>query len=444
MKLIYKEEQADGAFAESYAEVGESDLYKYIDSLFMSGYTAAGERYIGKNRFLDMRRGSDAVFLAYYKELAELRAVYEPSSKYFTYADEGKSGTHSCLLTQVDLIDYGMSYAVRLSDGRFIIFDGGWESHGDEDRLFSVLKAQSPHGVPGIALWVLTHQHIDHYRCFSVFVEKYGDKVNIEKLLYNFAEENPQCIARFDIEDGGGALDRFYEAAKSAGAVVYTAHTGQIYKVGDAVLEILASPDDSFYEPLENLNETSLVIKMTLAGQKILFSADSDFNSVKLKERWGSCLRSDILQVAHHGFPGGDSDTYDLIAPAVCLVPNDETIYFENSCIHREENKHIVYNMNIRDLFIGGSGDIALELPYKPRENGRELLAEMAARHRENVGECEQTASGKIKIENKTFFDVNVKVGSEKITLPYLNSAERDAGEGTLIISDYPVKVTKI
>ncbi len=441
MKLLYNEYEGAGARVESYADVDRAELCTYIDSLFRKGYTAVGERTIAKNRFLDMRRGEDAVFLSYYDEIRELRAVYETDIAYFEFSDDPRASRCLPLLTQVDTHAFGMSYAIRLCDGRFIVFDGGWEMEEDADPLMRVLLSQSDGGRPIIAAWIMTHPHIDHYRCAACFLKKYGENVTVERFIYNFPDKNTCCAELLEREGGDDPLNRFYFAVAQSGARVYRAHTGQIYNIGGASMEILASPDDAFYSAIDNLNVISLVVKLRLAGQTILFPADSCFAGVKLKERWGRYLKSDILQVTHHGFPGGDIETYDLIAPETCIVPNREVIYFECNCIHRPENQHIVYDMGVRDLFIGGSGDVILQLPYRPRENGMQLLAEMATMHRENVGECEQRASGKIRIENRTYFDIKVIAGEREIQLPYLQSTELEVDDDTLITSDYPVKI---
>ena len=109
-------------------------------------------------------------------------------TSYFSYTDRFRGDMMAPQITQVHLEDFGLSYVIRLSDGRFIIFDGGWNFEPDRNRLFECLKAGSPDEKPVIAAWILTHPHGDHYLCFLGFMEQYGDQVVIEKFLFNFPE----------------------------------------------------------------------------------------------------------------------------------------------------------------------------------------------------------------------------------------------------------------
>ena len=43
-------------------------------------------------------------------------------------------------ITQIALEDFGMSYVIRLSDGRFIVIDGGRDFEPESDKLFKALN----------------------------------------------------------------------------------------------------------------------------------------------------------------------------------------------------------------------------------------------------------------------------------------------------------------
>ena len=80
------------------------------------------------------------------------------------------------------------------------------------------------------------------------------------------------------------------------GAKVYMPHTGQKYIIGDAVLEILSSIDDTIHVS-DDINPTSLFIRMELGGQVILWSADASYSHGFIPERYGNFLKADILQI---------------------------------------------------------------------------------------------------------------------------------------------------
>lgn len=64
-----------------------------------------------------------------------------------------------------------MSYVIRLTDGRFIVIDGGREFEPDSERLYQCLKNGSSGQNPVIAAWIMTHPHSDHFHCFIEFMD---------------------------------------------------------------------------------------------------------------------------------------------------------------------------------------------------------------------------------------------------------------------------------
>ena len=49
----------------------------------------------------------------------------EDNCAYFDFADTPRTHSVSAQITQIKLEDFGMSYVIRLTDGRFIVIDGG-------------------------------------------------------------------------------------------------------------------------------------------------------------------------------------------------------------------------------------------------------------------------------------------------------------------------------
>lgn len=191
-----------------------------------------------------------------------------------------------------------------------------------------VLQRQSQYQKPVIAAWIMTHADIDHYMCFITFAEKYLSNVKIERFIYNFPDpckENQERIPALSGWDNMTKLPRFFEWVGRCNAPVYRAHTGQRYRISNAELEILSSPDDTFITPVESFNDISLVIKMRIEEQTILWCGDADF--------------------------GMDN-------------------------IYRPEMKYLIYDLSVQEFLMGGNGMYTLELPYRPRINGKKMLFE--------------------------------------------------------------------
>lgn len=378
-------------------DAGEDTYSAYCDLLCKEGFSLGEERYTETHRFSAYRKDDDAVFLNFYPLLKELYIVAEEDSKYFSYTDIQRDCSVSPQITQVTLEDFGMSYVIRLSDGRFIVIDGGRHFEPDQDRLFKALKSASPNEKPIIAAWIFTHPHSDHFYCFVGFVDRYGDEVEIEKFLFNFPEADDfEHYPSFDHQDGRFTdtkitkyIGLMWERIERIGAPAYTAHTGQRYRIGDADCEILSSMDESITHD-ESVNASSLVIRMELAGQVILWAGDSDCSSVKLLQKHGDYLKADILQIPHHGFGSGASDveiaTYKVIRPRTCLLPVSDFNAFTVFSTYCPSTDYLMSISPDVEEVIPGTPQRTIMLPYTPPADAKERLKHKYLMGRDNCG----------------------------------------------------------
>lgn len=356
------------------------------------------ERGTETHLFSAFKKGNTAVFLNFYSEARELYIVTEEDSRYFSYTDIPRDISVAPQITQIRLEDFGMSYVIRISDGRFIVIDGGRHFEPDQDRLFSRLKSASPDETPIIAAWIFTHPHADHFYCFVGFVDRYGDQVKIEKFLFNFPEaEALEYYPGLDFQDSrftGNTkpthyLGLMWERIARIGAPVYTAHTGQKYRIGDADCEILSSMDDSITVD-DNVNAASLVIRMELAGQIILWSGDSAYSTVKLPQKHGKYLKADILQIPHHGFGSGSSEAeiagYKLIRPHTCLLPVSDYNAFTVFSAFRPGTNYLMNTLPEVEEVIAGTPQRTITLPYTPHAGAKEELKHKYLSGRDNCG----------------------------------------------------------
>lgn len=391
-KQVYRAHEGGDVFAECYREIAKDEYDMYRRKLEEQAFVLREEYCLGESIFCAYAKHQDAIFLNYYPAMQELLVVTEPESTWLHYADESGVERVKPLIRQIELVDYGLSYVIRLVDGRFIIFDGGFPYEEDADELMRTLKELSLDEKPRIAAWIMTHPHIDHYRCFIIFYEKYGERIEIEKFIYNFPDTDDTELELFPallVQEENKNISKLYELVTKIGAPVYRAHTGQVYQVGDVIMEILSSTDNMLDEPVKNFNRVSLVIRMTIEGQIILWGGDADFKKTKLATKYGNYLKADILQVPHHGFNGGDEECYDLIAADTCLVPTFDRVWFATKYkfFDYSYNQYLIYKADVKDFLIGGNGNITIELPYTARENVKEKLFETINELRTEISE---------------------------------------------------------
>jgi len=353
-------------------------------------------------RFAAYEKKGLGIFINDFQKTGQLQLVAEEKTNYFSYTDRVGVPCVTPRLTQVFLSDYGLSDVVRLSDGRLIIIDGANVYEKDVDNLFARLKKDSPAEKPVIAAWIFTHPHSDHYFCFFPFMEKYGDQVEIQKFFFNFPEgddlehypkleKDGKSYAKWSGEEaitGGEILERFRKKVEKLGVPVYTPHTGQSYVIGDSRLQFYGTMDDTIHRS-QNINATSLMFTMELAGQRIFFGGDGSFSDAALAERYGSELKCDILQVPHHGFgcgtEAGQIAGYRYIDPAVCLLPVEKPLAYRSFTTYREGTNFLFTRMGLQEM-ITGEKEQTLALPYSPDPAGVYELQQNYLRGRDDSG----------------------------------------------------------
>ena len=93
------------------------------------------------------------------------------------------------------------------------------------------------------------------------------------------------------------------------GTTFYRARTGQKYYFGDAEIEILwtfedIAPHNIFLN--DRSNPTCIGFTVTIAGQKLMITGDSSTEELKVAAiRYGDYLKSDLVQLSHHGYGDG-------------------------------------------------------------------------------------------------------------------------------------------
>lgn len=348
----------------------------YLKKLEEYGFSMEEHHSRGQNSYAAFKKENTGIFLNYYGALAELNIAIEEKCGYFSFDAQSGVPAVSPQITQVHLVDFGMSYAIRLSDGRFIVIDGGWDFEPDVQELYRVLKEGTPSGKPVVAAWFLTHPHRDHHLCFAEFLLRYPGDVEIERVLMNYPEpDDLDHYPEMEKEDRRVAdtatinrVPRMLKTVSELGIPVYEPHSGQVYRIGDAVCEILSCMDDTILI-CGHINPTSLVIRMELGGQVILWTADAAFSTCRLVERYGSYLKADIMQVPHHGFQSGTPEAeiagYDLVKPELCFLPVSDFDAYTVFCTYRESSRYMMTKAGIKELITGGATR-TVTLPYTP------------------------------------------------------------------------------
>ena len=116
---------------------GEDSFANYCELLEKNDFVKREETTCERTLYAAYQKDRCGVFLNYFCCTGELLIVIEEACNYFSYTDGCGRALVAPQITQLYLENFGMSYVVRLSDGRFLLIDGGWEFEPDADRLFA-------------------------------------------------------------------------------------------------------------------------------------------------------------------------------------------------------------------------------------------------------------------------------------------------------------------
>lgn len=346
----------NGTVLYKYKDIGYDTYNDYCKSLLKSGYSQIKYNH-SEYDVTAFLKDNNLIFIYYLEKEKLLRIIYEPNA---ILPDKALLENGSCELYQLSLdqkeIDCGMSYVFKLCDGSFFIIDGGYFTKGECDRLYKFLCDHSNDKII-ISGWFFSHAHEDHFGCFMDFAEQYSSCVKVEKLYYNFP--NMYIPASKNWKAGNiASTERFYEVVNEYLPDVphIKLHSGQKFNVRNAEIEVLATHEDLYPNKFKNFNDTSTVIRINVNGKSILFLGDTgDEMSKNLIHTYGEYLKSDIVQVAHHGFNGAKKKVYELIDAVTVLWPTADYCFDDN--LKRRANKYLFKkSKTAREHIISGYG----------------------------------------------------------------------------------------
>lgn len=309
-----------------YAETLEEAGFKLYA---VNEVSAGSEKDYNINLFYTFTREDAYVFLSWNASILTTKIVVEPPQ---ALPSTGKpelmeQDTMVPTVTQMQLAS-GMSYVTQLPDGSFLVMDGGNYKAEDVQRLYEFLANHTPEGnKPVIAAWMFTHPHRDHISLAAGFIREHVAHVDIKAFAYQFQDPDWMSTS-LESEDEKQGVARLENAIAECypEAVIYTLHTGQKYYFKGLEIEILCTGDDIYPAVPLTYNDVSAAWRMTFdKGRTVMILGDCMQRECRqLAHTYGDYLKSDILQVTHHGLIGGDKGLYQLIDPEICFWPTRE------------------------------------------------------------------------------------------------------------------------
>lgn len=199
--------------------------------------------------------------------------------------------------------DCGMLYALLLSNGEYIIIDGGEKEQATDEACAEVmarLRAGTGREDVTVALWLCTHPHNDHMDLFLKLLRVYNGTLHVKRTAFNFPSHSMLPLAPYI------SFMRSRLAEYAPAAAHLKLHTGQVFSLCGVTVEVLLTQEDVLHpaaeRPYNGTNETSVVVKFTAPAFSFTVLADipeENGDRLLLRCRHGEADCT-FLQAAHH------------------------------------------------------------------------------------------------------------------------------------------------
>ena len=364
-----------GALMLHYTDTDADAFRAYREKLEAAGYALWQENEIEGNLYATYESDKAKVYISFTACEGAVRIVTAKAGEYhlpISTPDTGYEKVADTTITQLACDytrhDYGMGYIVVLENGNFVIFDGGDNRNTNTfmDLLYEKLQAlnKRPDGKIVIEGWFISHNHPDHYGTFVEFCYKYGKEVTILQVLLNTTSNGYE----YNSVSWDRSLQTYMGKISDsvAGGVRFVqVHTGMKINLCNASFEILHTTEDLYPQLPFYFNDTSIVWRMFVGGESSIWLGDlAQRGSGVMLAKFGAYLKSDIVQVSHHGYVGATVELYDAIDAPIALWPINKVWYdkmIAPEFTYYKENIEVV--KHARENLIAEE-DIVLSLPY--------------------------------------------------------------------------------
>ncbi len=255
------------------------------------------------------------------------------------------------------------SFIITTAEGKIIVIDGGYRR--DAEKLLKKLREISGCHTPHVDAWFLSHIHNDHVDAFLELVEHNDTCFSCEALYCNFP--SMQYVEKYEPKEYH-TYEEFMGLLPKFASYVRTVSIGDTYQIGSAKFDVLFTPDTDITGAV--INNSSIIFRMTLNEKTVMFLGDASVAAgKKLLARYGDALKSDLVQMAHHGQGGVSKDVYTAISPEACLWCAPDWLWDNNA--GKGFNTHVfktvevrgwMDELNVKTHYVTKDGDISIEL----------------------------------------------------------------------------------
>lgn len=219
---------------------------------------------------------------------------------------------------QIWFLDVGQADSILIQNGDAnMLIDAG--NNEDGEKLVSYFQSL---GIESFQYVIGTHAHEDHIGGMDDII----DNFNIDTFYM------PDAITTT------ATFESVLDSLEAKNIAFQTPSIDSIFKLGNAAIDVLyVGTDDS------DLNNTSIVLKLTYGNTSVLFMGDAEKEVETIIEK--KDISADVLKVGHHGSNTSSSKTFlEKVNPSYAIISvgtGNSYGHPSNTTIQNLENQNI-------------------------------------------------------------------------------------------------------
>ena len=255
------------------------------------------------------------IFLVFFIALIFGMNLRNYSEKYIESGVQAeKSKNTSWIVTQ-----YGeknmpqmMCFTIEGNEEGLVVIDGGYKkSEEDVNRIVEIAGKHNNE----IDAWIVTHLDSDHVGvCLNII--DFHPEIKINKIYTSNVPTFEQAKEKYPQETEWENFQEF--TALNLENVEWLKENDEINNIIGLKMKVLWAYSDWIYENCNNLlNNGSLIFKLYGKEQSMIFCSDTQNSKVEeqVVKKHKSDLKSDYIQVGHHGNNSFSQNFYKLVSP---------------------------------------------------------------------------------------------------------------------------------
>lgn len=248
------------------------------------------------------------------------------------FANEGNLNTLDNL--EVHFIDVGQGDSILIKKGNeSMLIDAG--DNGKGEIVVNYLNDQN---ITSLKYVIATHPHADHIGGMADVLNNF----DVERIIMPNAINNTKTF------------ENLLDTIADKGLKIREAKSGDRYELNGASFVILAPNAETY----QDLNNYSVVVKLTNGNNSYLFTGDAEALSEKeIIDAYNYMIKSDVLKLGHHGSTTSTSEEFfNMVNPKYGVITVGEGNTYGHP--HREiiglleENQIEIYRTDLHGSII--------------------------------------------------------------------------------------------